>query len=76
MMEKQAHQRGYQMRWDNSAWALLQYIEFVKEQKEIVTGRGIKFTREKPSPLQMQKKRRIAPWLTAEDNIQQTSEIP
>jgi glycosyltransferase involved in cell wall biosynthesis len=57
MMEKQAHQRGYQMRWDNSAWALLQYIDFVREQKEIVTGRGVKFTRIKPSPLQLQKKR-------------------
>ena len=52
MMEKQAHQRGYQMRWDNSAWALLQYIDFVKEEKEIVTGRGVRFTREKPSVLQ------------------------
>lgn len=51
IMEKQAHQRGYQMRWDNSAWALLQYIEFVREQKQIVTGRSVKFTREKPSIL-------------------------
>jgi glycosyltransferase involved in cell wall biosynthesis len=57
MMEKQAHQRGYQMRWDNSAWALLQYVDFVRELKEIVTGRGIKFTRIKPSPLQLQKQR-------------------
>ena len=57
MMEKQAHQRGYQMRWDNSAWALLQYIDFMREQKEIVTGRGVKFTRIKPSPLQPQKQR-------------------
>ncbi len=57
MMEKQAHQRGYQMRWDNSAWALLQYIDFMREQKEIVTGRGVKFTRIKPSPLQLQKQR-------------------
>ncbi len=47
LMEKQAHQRGYQMRWNNSAWALLQHIEFVREEKEIVTGRGIKFNREK-----------------------------
>jgi glycosyltransferase involved in cell wall biosynthesis len=61
MMERQAHQRGYQMRWDNSAWALLQYIEFVKEQKEIVTGRGVKFTREKPSCLQFNNKRHKAP---------------
>jgi len=57
MMEKQAHQRGYQMRWDNSAWALLQYVDFVRELKEIVTGRGVKFTRIKPSPLQLQKQR-------------------
>jgi len=46
-MERQAHQRGYQMRWYNSAWALLQHIEYVTEQKEIVTGRGVKFKREK-----------------------------
>lgn len=56
-MEKQAHQRGYQMRWDNSAWALLQYIDFVREQKEIVTGRGPRFAREKPSVLQLNKHR-------------------
>ena len=48
-MERQAHQRGYQMRWNNTAWALLQHIEFVREQKEIITGRGITFKREKPS---------------------------
>ncbi|MHC4644573.1 MAG: glycosyltransferase family protein [Planctomycetota bacterium] len=51
-MEKQAHQRGYQMRWNNSAWALLQYGEFVREEREIVTGRGITFKREKPSVFQ------------------------
>ena len=56
MMERQAHQRGYQMRWDNSAWALLQYIDFVREQKEIVTGRGVRFTREKPSALQIKRR--------------------
>ena len=56
-MEKQAHQRGYQMRWDNSAWALLQYIDFVREQKEIITGRGPRFVREKPSVLQLNKHR-------------------
>jgi hypothetical protein len=57
VMEKQAHQRGYQMRWNNSAWALLQYVDFVREQKEIVTGRGVKFTREKPSALEMKKRK-------------------
>jgi len=57
MMEKQAHQRGYQMRWNNSAWGLLQYIDFIREQKEIITGRGIKFTREKSSTLQIKNRR-------------------
>lgn len=51
-MEKQSHQRGYQMRWQNTAWALLQHIEFVREGKEIVTGRGVKFKREKTSKYQ------------------------
>jgi len=54
-MEKQAHQRGYQMRWTNSAWALLQYIDFVGEEKQILTGRGAKFAREKPSIYQRNK---------------------
>ena len=39
------------MRWQNSAWALLQHVEFVREEKEIVTGRGIKFERQKEIPL-------------------------
>ncbi len=66
MMERQAHQRGYQMRWDNSAWALLQYIDFVGDQKYIVTGRGITFTREKESTLQLPQKRKIPAWIIAE----------
>ena len=37
------------MRWDNTAWQLLQYIEFIREKREIVTGRGMEFTREQPS---------------------------
>jgi glycosyltransferase involved in cell wall biosynthesis len=56
-MERQAHQRGYQMRWANSAWALTQYIEFVSEEKEITTGRGMKFLREKDSRLMLKFKR-------------------
>jgi len=48
-MERRAHERGYQMRWHNSAWELLQYIQFIKEKQEIVTGRGEEFEREKPS---------------------------
>jgi len=48
-MERQAHQRGYQMSWNNTAWAMLQYIDYLHEQHEIVTGRGITFLREKQS---------------------------
>ena len=48
-MEKEAHQRGYQMQWNNSAWALLQHVEFVWQEKELATGRAEKFTREKTS---------------------------
>ncbi len=71
MMEKQAHQRGYQMRWNNSAWALLQYIEFVREDKEIVTGRGIKFVREKPSKLDVRKYRQVPVTPTADAILQE-----
>ena len=56
-MERQAHQRGYQMRWANSAWAMVQYIAFVSEGEEITTGRGIKFLREKDSKLMLKPKR-------------------
>lgn len=55
LMEKQAHQRGYQMRWYNSAWALLHHIDFIREQKELKTGRGITFHREKTSIFQKRK---------------------
>jgi glycosyltransferase involved in cell wall biosynthesis len=58
MMERQAHQRGYQMRWTNSAWALLQYVEFLREVREMFSGTGLKFTREKPSKLNVHKDRR------------------
>jgi glycosyltransferase involved in cell wall biosynthesis len=53
-MEKRAHQRGHQMRWDNTAWQLLQHVEFLHEKREIVTGRGIEFVREKPLPVRWQ----------------------
>jgi glycosyltransferase involved in cell wall biosynthesis len=55
LMEKQAHQRGYQMSWDNTAWALLQHIEFLSEEHKIHHGRGLKFKREKPSVYQYRK---------------------
>ena len=46
-MEKEAHQRGFQMQWNNSAWALLQHIKFISEEKGLVTGRAEIFTRGK-----------------------------
>jgi glycosyltransferase involved in cell wall biosynthesis len=48
-MEKEAHQRGFQMQWNNSAWALLQHIKFIREEKELITGRAEIFTRKKTS---------------------------
>jgi hypothetical protein len=44
-MEREAHQRGFQMQWNNSAWALLQHIKFIGEEGELVTGRAEIFTR-------------------------------
>ena len=41
-----------------SACTLLQHIEFVREQKEVITGRGITFKREKRSIFQ--KRRQLA----------------
>jgi len=55
LMEKQAHQRGYQMSWQNTAWGLLQHIDFLSEEHQIHTGRGPKFKREKSSIYQQAK---------------------
>jgi glycosyltransferase involved in cell wall biosynthesis len=63
MMERQAHQRGYQMRWHNTTWSLIQHIDFVAAGKGIISGRGPKFTREKTSAFQ--KARRPACSITA-----------
>ena len=57
MMEKQAHQRGHQMRWHNTAWALLQHIEFIAEDKQMTSSRGVRFVRQRPSVYQ--KRRRL-----------------
>ena len=55
LMEKQSHQRGYQMSWENTAWALLQHIDFLSEENRIHTGRGLTFKREKFSTYQQAK---------------------
>jgi len=46
-MENRARIRGHEMRWDNSAWRLIQHLEFLRETIEKVTGRGRLFKREK-----------------------------
>jgi len=48
-MERRAHRRGYEMRWDNTAWAMLQYTLFLEEERKISTGRGVIFKRGKES---------------------------
>lgn len=49
LMERQAHQRGYQMRWQNSAWAVLQHVGFLQQQKTLVTEKGVDLQRDRPS---------------------------
>ena len=49
-MERQAHQRGHQMRWQNTAWALLQHIEFIQDQDHLLSGVGSILSEKKPHP--------------------------
>lgn len=51
-MERQAHQRGYQMRWQNMAWALLQHIEFLQDRQHHRCRRGPVFKRDEASIFQ------------------------
>jgi glycosyltransferase involved in cell wall biosynthesis len=46
-MEMRAHERGFQMRWQNTAWELMQSIRFVRDKQD--QGRGFVFTRERAS---------------------------
>jgi glycosyltransferase involved in cell wall biosynthesis len=48
-MERDARARGYEMRWENAAWDLIQYIKSVEEDRSVVTGRGPEFVRERAS---------------------------
>jgi len=50
-MEMEAHQRGYQMGWHNSAWALLQQVGFVADKKEMAASGSPQFLRDKWSVL-------------------------
>lgn len=61
-METRTHRRGYQMRWDNTAWAILQYVQFVAEQKDIITGRGIEYVRKKESNYEKLNRQVVEKW--------------
>ncbi|TET64972.1 hypothetical protein E3J48_00360 [Candidatus Aerophobetes bacterium] len=54
-MENRARMRGHGMRWDNSAWRLVQHLEFLREKREMVTGRGRLFKREKEGSIYEEK---------------------
>jgi len=54
-MENRARIRGHEMRWDNSAWRLIQHLEFLREKIERVTGRGPIFKREKEDSIYEEK---------------------
>jgi hypothetical protein len=51
-MERHAHIRGYQMRWQNTAWGLLQHIEFLQDLRRHRCGRGPVFRRDRTSSYQ------------------------
>jgi glycosyltransferase involved in cell wall biosynthesis len=51
-MEKRAYRKGYEMRWENTAWAMLQYALFLEQEKQTSTGRDIIFKRCKESPFE------------------------
>jgi len=46
-MEMRAHERGFQMRWQNTAWELMQSIRFVRDRQDQASGPV--FTRERAS---------------------------
>jgi glycosyltransferase involved in cell wall biosynthesis len=48
-MEARAYERGHRMRWDNTAWELVQYIVLLAERRGRDIVRDVTFTREKPS---------------------------
>ena len=48
-MENRAHERGVEMKWDNVAWKLLQYIDFLQGRRERITDTSIQFSRGRES---------------------------
>jgi glycosyltransferase involved in cell wall biosynthesis len=50
-MEVRAYERGHRMRWDNTAWELLQYIVLLAERRDRAVVEDVTFAREKLSSL-------------------------
>ena len=48
-METRAHERGVEMKWDNVAWKLIQYIDFVQGRRERIMDTTIQFSRSRES---------------------------
>ena len=48
-MERRAYRKGYEMSWENTAWAILQYALFLEDEKQISTGSDVIFKRCKES---------------------------
>lgn len=51
-IERQGFKEGYQMRWHNSAFKMLDCAQYIDMERQTVNGRGIIFEREKPSPFE------------------------
>jgi glycosyltransferase involved in cell wall biosynthesis len=51
LMESRAYERGVEMKWDNVASKLLQYIDFLRGKRERITDTSIQFDRKKESGL-------------------------
>lgn len=43
---------GYPMRWNNSAFRMLDCVQYIDIERQTVNGRGLTFTRQKPSPFE------------------------
>ena len=48
--EYNAHQRGHETRWSNSAWKMIKHADYLHTEKNITRGRGNKHMRIKKKP--------------------------
>lgn len=49
LYEDKASAVGHKMSWDNAAWEFIDHARYLDCKRQKVNGRGLKFTREKPS---------------------------